>query len=65
MTTQTFANDMVRLGRDLGYVEGLKRAIEIMRKHGLPVDHPARIEVYEELMTGRPPAPAPAIQEPA
>ena len=60
MNTQTFATDMVRLGRDLGSVEGLKLAIDIMRKHGIGVAHPARVEIYHELMTGRPPAQAPA-----
>jgi len=64
MTTMTFAQDMVRLGRDLGYVEGLKHAIDVMRKHGIAVDHPARVEIFSELMTGRPPAAAPAILEP-
>ena len=65
MNTKTFATDMVSLGRDLGYVEGLKRAVDILRKHGVDVAHPARVEIFQELMTGRPPAPAPAIQEPA
>jgi len=65
MNTQTFATDMVRLGRDLGYVEGLKHAIDVMRKHGVNWGHPARVEIYQELMTGRPPAPAPSITEPA
>ena len=57
MTTKAFANDMVRMGRELGHVEGLKRAIDILRKHGVDVMHPARVEIYNALMDGPPVAP--------
>lgn len=55
---KTFANGMVTSGKTLGYVLGLKRAIDIMREHGISVEHPARIAVYDALMGGEPPPPA-------
>ena len=65
MITKAFINDMVQQGRSLGYVEGLKLAIDIMRKHGIDVQHPARLEAFQELMTGRPPVSSFAIPDPA
>jgi len=66
MTTKKFADDMVRLGRGLGRVEGLKLAIDIMRAHGLDVVHPARMAVFEALMDDAPPcAAAPATPDAA
>lgn len=55
---KTFADDMVRMGRELGIVQGLKLASAIMREHGIPVDHPARVAVFSALMGDEPPPPA-------
>lgn len=45
-----FADRMVDLGRANGYILGLKRAIEIMRKHDLGPTHPARSQMFDEMM---------------
>jgi len=45
-----FADSMVELGRANGFVLGMKRAIEIMRKHDIRADHPARTQVFDEMM---------------
>lgn len=50
MTNTAFAESMIALGQHNGYVLGLKRAIEFMRNHGLDVMHPARTDVFNELM---------------
>ena len=66
MTTKKFADDMVQMGRSLGRVEGLKLAIDIMRAHGLAVDHPARMAVFMALMDDAVlPAAAPATPDAA
>jgi hypothetical protein len=58
---KAFALDMIQAGRSLGHVQGLKLAIDILRKHDVPVDHPARIEIYHALMSAPPAETAPAI----
>jgi len=45
-----FADRMVDLGRANGYILGLKRANEILRAHGIDVAHPARTQVYNEML---------------
>lgn len=45
-----FADRIIEVGRAHGFILGMKRAIEIMRKHDLPADHPARAQLFTEMM---------------
>ena len=49
MTQGEFADNLVSLGREHGFVLGMKRANEILRKHGIDVLHPAREEILAEM----------------
>ena len=45
-----FADRMIATGRAHGFILGMKRSIEILRKHGVPADHPARAQLFQEMM---------------
>ncbi len=45
-----FADSMVALGRSHGFILGMRRSIEILRKHGVPADHPARLQLFTEML---------------
>ena len=45
-----FADRMIATGRGHGFILGMKRSIEILRKHGIEADHPARAQVFQEMM---------------
>jgi hypothetical protein len=47
----SFANDMIALGRAHGFILGMKRANEILRAHGIDPVHPARAQLFDEMMT--------------
>jgi len=44
-----FADRMIVLGQYHGYIMGLKRANELLRKHGVEVSDPARRDISAEL----------------
>ena len=46
MTPSDFTQSIVRMGREHGYTLGLARALDLLRQHGVEVDHPARDAVY-------------------
>ena len=53
MTSQElndFADRMTAHGRAHGFILGMKRSIEILRKHGIEADHPARAQLFLEMM---------------
>jgi nitrogen-specific signal transduction histidine kinase len=55
MTIQdTFTQNIIRMGREHGFALGLARAIELLRQHGIEVDHPARQAVFAALMREKP-----------
>jgi len=45
-----FADRMIAVGRAHGFILGMKRSIEILRKHGVPADHAARLQLFTEMM---------------
>ena len=45
-----FADRMIEVGRAHGFILGMKRSIEILRKHGIPADHPVRGQLFSEMM---------------
>jgi len=49
-----FTQSIVRMGREHGYTLGLARALDLLRQHGVAVDHPARDAVYKALMVEKP-----------
>ena len=49
MSQEQFANNMVALGREHGFILGMKRATEILRAHGIEVAHPARMQIFHEM----------------
>jgi hypothetical protein len=49
-----FTANIVRMGREHGFTLGLARALDLLRQHGVPVDHPARDAVYHALMVEKP-----------
>ena len=44
------ADRMIALGRSHGFILGMRRSIEILRKHGVPADHPARLQLFTEML---------------
>jgi hypothetical protein len=50
MTDREHADYLISLGRAHGFVLGMKRANEILRAHGIDVVHPARSQLFDELM---------------
>jgi hypothetical protein len=54
MIDKSFTDSIVQMGREHGFTLGLARALDLLRQHGVAVDHPARDAVYKALMIEKP-----------